>query len=64
MIPEGATEMEIPTAEEMSARMRTIEEEHERKTGRSMPSKAEVDSFLSRVEDTHQKVSIIIVCFN
>ncbi len=52
-IPEGAVEMQVPSAEEMKARMRTIEEEHERKTGRSMPSKAEVDSFLARVEDTH-----------
>ena len=45
--------MQVPTAEEMKARMRTVEEEYERKSGRSMPTKKEVDGFLKRVEDTH-----------
>ena len=45
--------MKVPSPEEIEARMAEVEQEHERKTGRAMPTKAEVDSFLSRVEDTH-----------
>ena len=56
------TEQELPPIDPAQIKqvMSQIEAEHYERTGRSMPSNREVEDFLSKVENTHQKVKDII----